>query len=165
MDETVFAKKSVYLASNYGFSASVRAQLLPQMMGILTGMGIRVHEPFEHSGEGAKTAVSQGPGWAYRVGQADVAAVRECDGIFAVMNGNPPDEGVCVELGIAMALNKPVFLFRDDFRTCAACEDYPLNLMCFAGCPEATWREHYYSSVEEITQPDKALAKWVRGEL
>ena len=39
-----------------------------------------------------------------RVAQADVQATRDCDAIFAVMNGNPPDEGVCIELGIAIAL-------------------------------------------------------------
>ena len=57
-------------------------------------------------------------GWAYRVGQADRRDVREADGLFEVVNGCPPDEGVMVELGMAIALGKPTFLFRDDFRRC-----------------------------------------------
>ena len=44
-------------------------------------------------------------------------------------NFNPPDEGAMVELGMAIALGKPTFIYRDDFRKCANCEDYPLNLM------------------------------------
>ena len=69
-------------------------------------------------------------GWAYQVRQADLADVQQCDGIFAIVNGNPPDEGVMIELGIAMptarsatyALNKAIFLFRDDFRRCSDSE-------------------------------------------
>ena len=47
------------------------------------------------------------PGWAYKVGQNDLRLVREADGIFAVVNGCPPDEGVMVELGMAIAWGKP----------------------------------------------------------
>ena len=32
-----------------------------------------------------------------------------------------------VELGLAIAWEKPVFLFRDDFRRCTDSEMYPLN--------------------------------------
>ena len=35
----------------------------------------------------------------------------------------------------------------------------------FAGCPADSWQEHYYTSLGEIADPDKALAKWVAGEL
>jgi hypothetical protein len=55
----------------------------------------------------------------------------------------------------------PNFSCRDDFRACAPCEDYPLNLMCFAGCPEDTWREHYYTSLDEISDPQKAFVRWL----
>ena len=41
-----------------------------------------------------------------------------------------------VELGMAIAWTKPVFLFRDDFRRCTDSEVYPLNLMLFTGLPE-----------------------------
>jgi len=66
--------------------------------------------------------------------------VRDADGIFAVVNGCPPDEGVMVELGMAIAWEKAVFLFRDDFRRCTDSEAYPLNLMLFTGLPEAGGR-------------------------
>ena len=86
--------------------------------------------------------------------------MAESDAIFAVVNGVPPDEGVMVELGMAIALGKPTFLFRDDFRRATDSEQYPLNLMLFTGLPEAGWRDYYYTSVEEITSPEKALARW-----
>ena len=86
--------------------------------------------------------------------------MEECDAIFAVVNGVPPDEGVMVELGVAIALRKPTFLFRDDHRRATESEEYPLNLMLFTGLPADAWRDSFYTSVEEITSPDKALARW-----
>ena len=63
---------------------------------------------------------------------------------------------------MAIAWEKPVFLFRDDFRKCTDSEVYPLNLMLFAGMPEKGWEAYLYGSVEEITDPDKALARWLK---
>ena len=45
-------------------------------------------------------------GWAYEVGRADLRDVVESDAIFAIVNGTPPDEGVMVELGAAIALRE-----------------------------------------------------------
>ena len=67
-----------------------------------------------------------------------------------------------VELGMAIALGKPTFLFRDDFRRVVESEQYPLNLMLFTGLSEEGWQD-YYTSVSEITAPEKALARWARG--
>ena len=64
---------------------------------------------------------------------------------------------------MAIALGKPTFLFRDDFRSVADTEAYPLNLMLFTGMPQETWELHYYRSVEEIGAAEKALARWARG--
>ena len=50
---------------------------------------------------------------------------KKSDCIFAIVNGNPPDEGVMIELGIAIALKKDIFLFRDDFRNCSDNNLYP----------------------------------------
>ena len=99
------------------------------------------------------------------IGQADlrdVRDVREADGLFAVVNGCPPDEGVMVELGMAIAWEKPVFLFQDDFRRCIDSEGYPLNLMVFTGLPETGWEASSYASIEELADPDKALVRWLR---
>ena len=154
-------KKKIYLASPYGFSAQWKEQLLPSFVAALEGLGAEVWEPFARNNQ---IDFSQA-GWAYKVGQADLRDVFESDATFAIVNGTPPDEGVMVELGAAIARGKKTFLFRDDFRRCTDSEDYPLNLMLFTGLPEAGWRDYFYSSLYEIGAPDKALARWLRGEL
>ena len=153
-------RKTLYLANPYGFSAQQKTGPLEALVAVLTAAGAEVWEPFARNNQ-VNTASS---GWAYRVGQADVRDVREADGIFAVVNGCPPDEGVMVELGLAIAWGKPTFLFRDDFRRCTDSEAYPLNLMLFTGMPEAEWEQYWYTSLDEIGDPDKALARWLRGE-
>ena len=44
------------------------------------------------------------PAGLYRVAQRDVQDVRDADALFAIVNGTLPDEGVMVELGVAIAL-------------------------------------------------------------
>jgi nucleoside 2-deoxyribosyltransferase len=149
--------KSVYLASPYGFSRQERELVLPRFVSALEGFSLRVHEPFADS---QQVVYSREPGWAHDVGQRDLNAVKTCDATFAIVNGNPPDEGVMIELGAAIALGKTTFLFRDDFRRSADCEDYPLNLMLFTGLPKRGWEDYYYTSLEELANPDKALTRW-----
>ena len=152
-------RKTVYLASPYGFSAQQRTLLLPELVGALEGLGLEVWEPFERNNQVDRAERD----WAWRIGQADFRDVRESDAIFAVVNGVPPDEGVMVELGMAIALGKPTFLFRDDFRRATDSENYPLNLMLFTGLPREGWRDFYYESLDELADPAKALTRWARG--
>ena len=63
-----------------------------------------------------------------------------------------------------MALKKKIFLFRDDKRNCTESEKYPVNLMVFVGLPKDGWQDYYHTSIKDITNPDKALAKWMKGE-
>ena len=88
--------------------------------------------------------------------------LSNCDALFAIVNGVPPDEGVMVELGAAIALGKPTFLFRDDFRKCTDSDEYPLNLMLFLGIPCDGWNDYYYRSIDEIDHKDKAIYKWLK---
>ena len=150
--------KTIYLANPYGFSAQQKETLLPPLVDALESLGLEVWEPFARNNQ---VDYAQ-PGWAYRGGQADFRDVTDADAIFAVVNGVPPDEGVMVELGMAIALGKPTFLFRDDFRRATDSEEYPLNLMLFTGIPEDGWQDYYYTSLADITAPGKALARWAR---
>ncbi len=152
-------RKTLYLANPYGFSEQQKAGPLAELVSSLEAVGAEVWEPFRRNNQVDRAK----PGWAHRIAQADVRDVRESDGIFAVVNGCPPDEGVMVELGLAIAWEKAVFLFRDDFRRCTDSEAYPLNLMVFAGLPEVGWEAHWFASVEEIADPDKALVRWLRS--
>ena len=149
--------KTIYLANPYGFSAQQKQTLLPPIVAALESLGLEVWEPFARNNQPHFFTES---GWAYRIGRRDFHDVAESDAIFAVVNGVPPDEGVMVELGMAIALGKPTFLFRDDFRRATESEEYPLNLMLFTGLPQHGWQDYYYTSVEEIASPNKALAQW-----
>ena len=104
------------------------------------------------------------PGWAIKVAISNFRDLKDSDGLFAIVNGSPPDEGVMVELGVAIALGKPTFLFRDDFRKCTDSDEYPLNLMIFTGIPLENWKDYYYSSLNEIESEDKAFYKWSRSD-
>ena len=146
----------VYLASPYGFSEQWKKRLLPEFVVALQSLNVDVWEPFARTGQEDMAK----PGWAYRVAQRDLQDVREADALFAIVNGTPPDEGVMVEIGAAIALGKPTFLFRDDFRRCTDSEDYPLNLMVFAGLPEHEWQQSFYTSLDDVGNPKKALALW-----
>ena len=153
-------RKTLYLANPYGFSSQQRSGPLADLVATLDRVGAEVWEPFSRNNQVDKRSSE----WAYRVGQNDVRDVREADGLFAVVNGCPPDEGVMVELGMAIAWGKPTFLFRDDFRVCtdsSGTSGYPLNLMVFAGLPREDWRRYWYASLEEIPDPTKALVPWL----
>ena len=153
------SNRTLYLANPYGFSSQQRQGPLASLVTILESLGVEVWEPFARNVHIDKVA----PNWAYRIGQANLRDVRNADGLFAVVNGCPPDEGVMVELGMAIAWGKPVFLFRDDFRLCTDSEAYSLNLMVFTGLPEIDWDAYWYGSIEEIADPDKALMRWLKG--
>ena len=162
LDETgryanMAANKTLYLANPYGFSAQQREGPLAELVAVLKSLGAEVWEPFARNSQ-INPASSGG---AYQIGQADLRDVHNADGLFAVVNGCPPDEGVMVELGLAIAWEKPVFLFRDDFRRCSESEAYPLNLMVFTGLPEEGWQAYWYTSIEEIADPAKALVRWL----
>ena len=150
---------TIYLASPYGFSAQWKRLLLPEFIRALENLGLEVWVPFARNGQ---VNLAE-PGWAYRVAQRDLQDVRDAEALFAIVNGTPPDEGVMVELGAAIALGKPTFLFRDDFRRCTDSEEYPLNLMLFAGLPEVEWSQYVYSDLSEISDPQKALARWAQS--
>ena len=151
--------KTIYLASPYGFSAQCKRLLIPEFVAALTQLGLTVWEPFERNGNVDTTK----SGWAYRVAQNCMQDVRAADGVFAIVNGTPPDEGVMVEVGAAFALNKPVFLFRDDFRRCTDSDQYPLNLMLFAGLPESNWQDMVFDSVESIKDRNRSLWQWAQS--
>ena len=149
--------KNIYLASPYGFAEQWRLNLLPEFIIKLQSMGANVWEPFSRN---SNFDLSK-PGWANKVAVSNFRDLKNSDALFAIVNGSPPDEGVMVELGAAIALGKPTFLFRDDLRKCTDSDEYPLNLMIFMGIPYDNWNEYYYCSLEEIDNKNKALYKWL----
>jgi len=91
-------RKKLYLANPYGFSKQSKT-LLHQFIEIFNDLNLEVYEPFER----AKPLTQQKSQWAYEVANSNFHDLKECDCIFAIVNGNPPDEGVMIELGISIA--------------------------------------------------------------
>ena len=143
----------------YGFSINEKTSIIPKFVKIFEDLDLEVVEPFSSSTE----KIKNNKNWAYKIAQSNYKDLKRCDSIFAILNGNPPDEGIMIELGMAIALNKKIFLFRDDFRNCTDNNQYPLNLMIFLGLPEKSWRDYYYESIEDITNETKKFIKWAKN--
>ena len=148
-------RKKLYLANPYGFSKQTKT-LLHEFIEIFNDLNVEVFEPFER----AKPLTQQESKWAYKVAKSNFHDLKKSDCIFAIVNGNPPDEGVMIELGIAIALKKEIFLFRDDFRNCADSKEYPLNLMLFLGLPKDNWEKYYFESLQDIKSNTKRFVEW-----
>ena len=152
-------KKKLYLANPYGFSKQIK-NLLNEFIDIFNELNIEVYEPFEKT----KHLPKKGGAWSYNLAKSNLNALKNCDGIFAIVNGSPPDEGVMIELGIAIALKMDIFLFRDDFRICADSDQYPLTLMLFLGLPAGNWKKYYFESIEDIISDKKGIIDWAKNK-
>jgi len=150
-------KKKLYLANPYGFSKQTKI-LLCEFLNIFNDLEIEVYEPFERT----KHLIENEGKWAYELARSNYRDLKKCDCIFAIVNGTPPDEGVMIELGIAIALKKEIFLFRDDFRNCSDSNQYPLNLMLFLGLPRDNWEKYYFESLEDIKSNKKGFLDWAK---
>ena len=150
-------KRKLYLANPYGFSKQSN-KLLAEFIKIFQDLNVEVYEPFERT----KNLIINKNDWAYEVAKTNFEDLKSCDGIFAIVNGNPPDEGVMVELGIAIALKKEIFLFRDDFRNCSDSDQYPLNLMLFLGLSKEGWSKNYFETLEDIKSCKKNFVIWAQ---
>ena len=147
-------RKKLYLANPYGFSKQTK-NLLHEFIEIFNDLNVEVFEPFERAKK-----IKEESNWAYEVARSNFLDLKECDCIFAIVNGNPPDECVMIELGIAIALKKEIFLFRDDFRNCSDSDQYPLNLMLFLGLPRDDWEKYYFESLQDIKSNKKRFVEW-----
>ena len=72
------AKKTLYLANAYGFSAQQRGGPLHELVRALESMGADVWEPFARNNQIDRASA----GWAYQIGQADLRDVRAADGLL-----------------------------------------------------------------------------------
>ena len=150
-------KKKLYLANPYGFSKQTKI-LLNDFIKIFNDLNIEVYEPFERT----EHLIKKEGEWAYDLARFNFNDLKKCDCIFAIINGTPPDEGVMIELGIAIALEKEIFLFRDDFRNCSDSNQYPLNLMLFLGLPKENWKKYYFESLQDIKSNKKGFVEWAK---
>ena len=117
----------VYLAAP--FRETGQRMLVDDARSQLRNLGMSVFSPIHDIG----------PGVAEVVVQHDLAAIRQCDAVFAILNGSSP--GTVFEVGYARALEKPVFCVTQNMR------DVDLKLPMGAG---ASLHEDYVSALFQI---------------
>lgn len=65
--------------------------------------------------------------------QKDAEKIKNCDIVVFVMDGRVPDEGACVEVGLAYAYNKECFGLKTDSRSLIDNLDNPLIIGALKG--------------------------------
>ena len=81
-------RKKLYLANQYGFSKQTK-NLLHEFIEIFKDLNLEVYEPFER----AKSLTQQKSQWAYEVANSNFHDLKECDCIFAIVNGSALSKG------------------------------------------------------------------------
>lgn len=71
-----------------------------------------------------------------KIFEIDYAEIQDADVVTALLDGQIPDEGVAVEIGLAYAHDIPVVGLKTDIRVHA--QDEPLKAMVFAVLEELT---------------------------
>lgn len=147
----------LYIANGLGFSELQRIHVLEPLVHKLEhDLGFTCVEPFRDNNE-LSLSDKRGVDAEYAIGHADVQGVRLCDALLCVVSNFIPDEGAMVEVGLAIAWGKPVFLLNDDFRMKPVEDKLPLNLMIFMNTPRDRWKDYYYTSATQLSDPKKAL--------
>jgi nucleoside 2-deoxyribosyltransferase len=65
-----------------------------------------------------------------RIFSKDSEEIKKCDILLIVLDGRAPDEGACVELGLAFALKKKCVGIKTDTRSLMDGQDNPMILGC-----------------------------------
>ncbi len=95
---------------------------------LVQSLGIQTYLPQRDGGESIRMIREGQPPERVRrrLFELDVSQVRACDLFVCILNGRVPDEGTCVELGMAYILGKECIGYQTDSRRFAL--DYN-NLM------------------------------------
>ena len=152
----------VYIANGLGFGAMTRIRVLSEIVETLHAMGVDTIEPFADNNE-ASLSYDRSIAREHEIARLDMQGVRDADAVLCVVSAPIPDEGAMIEVGMAMALFKPVFILNDDFRF-HNLTHFPMNLMLFGGMPLEEWKSYYYTSLESLSNPDMALGKWIESQ-
>lgn len=130
--------KKLYIASPFGFSEAGRSYMYDTVVPVIAQLGYEVLDPWKLTPDELITEVSQmSYGVAKRnrwreinkiIGANNTEAIRQSDGIFAILDGVDVDSGTASEIGFAAALGKPVVGYRGDFRLSADNEGGKVNV-------------------------------------
>lgn len=149
---------TLYIANGIGFGQKSRETWLRDVVSTVRTMGFDVIEPFNDNNE-VSLAQDRTVSQELEIARLDAKGVRDSDGVLCIISSPIPDEGSMIEVGMAMAWNKPVFYLNDDFRFEPNGRVLPMNLMLFTNTTANTWQEYYYTSLSSLSDPKKAMCK------
>ena len=98
------------------FSAMEKEYSL-RLVAILARHGYDVFVPFRDGYEAAAFEGKSEEELVAMIFAKDLEEVKKADIIFFLLDGRAPDEGACVELGLAYAYGKRCYGFKTDTRT------------------------------------------------
>lgn len=109
-----------------------------KLVAILEKHGYDVFVPFRDGYEAAAFEGKTEDELVAMIFEKDIEEVRKADIVFFLLDGRAPDEGGCVELGVAYAFGKRCYGFKTDTRTVEMSLD--LNPM-ITGCMKKIFRD------------------------
>ena len=89
-----------------------------EMTELLRNWGYEVYLPQESAGLSAKIIANGGDTYTVskKIFESDLNGIKNCDILIFFLDGRVPDEGACVELGMAYAWNKVCLGYKTDDR-------------------------------------------------
>ena len=89
-----------------------------EMAKLLRSWGYEVYLPQESAGLSAKIIAEGGDTYVVskKIFESDLNGIKNCDILIFFLDGRVPDEGACVELGMAYAWNKVCLGYKTDDR-------------------------------------------------
>lgn len=128
----------IYIASPLGFSEIGRNFLYSQIIPKIKNIGYEVLNPWELTPQELIQPVANIPYGQERknkwkelnkiIGKNNADAIKESNGVLAILDGADIDSGTAAEIGYAVALGKPVLGYRGDFRLSADNDGSIINL-------------------------------------
>ena len=88
-----------------------------KLVHILERHGYEVFVPFRDGYEAAQFEGKTEEELVEMIFAKDLEEVRKCDILFFLLDGRAPDEGACIELGMAYVFGKRCYGFKTDTRT------------------------------------------------
>lgn len=109
------AGKKVYFACP--MFAAMEKEYGLKLAGVLQKHGYDVFVPFRDGYEAAAFECKTEDELVRMIFEKDLEEVRKADILFFLLDGRAPDEGGCMELGMAYAYGKRCYGFKTDTRT------------------------------------------------
>ncbi len=128
-----YMKKTVYIAGPLFSKSELDFNL--RLNEFLKNLGFNTFLP-QRDGHLLSELVSNGSAKAeaiQKIFQKDTENIKNCDLVVFVMDGRVPDEGACVEIGLAFAYNKECFGLKTDSRSLMDNMDNPLIIGALKG--------------------------------